>query len=210
MSTVLLSTTIAALLTAFSGDGNYKAEPAGAIPEAASAFKAALDPNGVRIVDPGGKVYCEIWLRASQPADAKSTEQNISLPELPHGAWIGVISYPQATSDRRGQEIKAGVYTLRYSQFPITGDHQGIAPQRDFLVLGPIATDKDPNATPDFKTLMSWAAQASGTNHPMSLSLWKADQPQPGFAKEGEHDWVLQKSIGKLPLAIILIGRGEG
>ncbi len=208
MSTVFLTLALATAV-AWAGDGAYKAEPAGPLPESAAALKAVLDPQGVRILDPAGKVYCEIWLRAAQPPDAKSTEQNITLPELPHGAFIGVISYPQVTSDRRGQEIKAGVYTLRYSQFPITGDHQGIAPQRDFLILGSVATDKDPAATPDFKTLMSWAAQASGTNHPMSLSVWKADQPQPGLAKEGEHDWVLQRTIGKLPLAIILVGRAE-
>lgn len=208
MKTALVYTTLA-LSVAFA-EGNYKAEPAGPLPESAAALKNALNPEGVKIVDASGKVYCELWLRAAPPADAKSSEQNITLPELPHGALIGVISFPTPANDRRGQVIKAGVYTLRYSNFPITGDHQGVAPQRDFLVLGSIATDKDPNATPDFKSLMEAARQASGITHPNILSLWKADPPQPGFAKEGEHDWVLTRSVGKLPLSIILIGRAEG
>ncbi len=208
MKTVLLSTTLA--LAAAFGEQSYKAETAGPMPESATALKSVLDAQGVKIVDGTGKVYCELWLRASQPAEAKSTEQNITLPELPHGALIGVISFPNGSSDRRGQAIKPGVYTLRYSQFPITGDHQGVAPQRDFLILGPIATDKDGSATLAFGPLMEAARQASGTTHPLVLSMWKADQPQPGFAKEGEHDWVLQRKIGSLPIAIILIGRAEG
>jgi hypothetical protein len=201
------------ILAAFA-DAGYKAEVVGrdAVPETVSAeIRGALSAEGVRIVDgSAGKVYCEIWLRAAQPSDAKSSEMNITLPELPHGAFLGVIRYPVDTSDRRGQAIKAGVYTLRYSQFPITGDHQGVAPQRDFLVLGSVSTDRDPSAAPDFKTLMGWAAAAAGTNHPMSLSIWKSDDFKAGFGKEGERDWVLQRKIGSLPLSIILIGQGEG
>lgn len=208
MKTAFLYVTLA-LAVAF-GEGNYKAETAGPLPEAAAALKGVLNAEGVKIVDGTGKVFCELWLRSSLPADAKSGEQNITLPELPHGALIGVISFPATASDRRGQAVKPGVYTLRYSNFPITGDHQGVAPQRDFLVLGQIATDKDPNATPDFKTLMEAARQASGITHPNIFSLWKADQPQPGFVKEGEHDWVLTRSVGKVPVSIILIGRAEG
>jgi hypothetical protein len=196
-------------LAAF-GDQTYKAEVSGPLPESAAAVKSALQPEGVKIVDGSGKVFCELWLRAALPADAKSTEQNITLPEVPHGALMGVISFPADATDRRGQVIKKGVYTLRYSQFPITGDHQGVAPQRDFLVLGQIATDKDPNATPDFKTLMEAARVASGITHPNILSMWKSDQFQPGLVKEGEHDWVLQRKVGNLPVCIILVGRAEG
>ena len=57
---------------------------------------------------------------------------------------------------------------------------------------------------------MAMSRKGSGTSHPLILSLWKADQPQPGLTKEGEHDWVLQRQIGKLPLAIIVAGRAEG
>jgi hypothetical protein len=207
MKTVLLTMTLAA---AAAFGQSYKAEAAGAPPDAAASLKGMLEAQGTKIVDGSGKVYCEIWLRTGQPSDAKSSEQNITLPELPHGALIGVISFPADASDRRGQKIKAGTYTLRYSMFPITGDHQGVAPQRDFLVLGPLASDTDGSATPNFQTLMTMGQKASGTTHPLILSMWKADQPQVGFAKEGEHDWVLQKKLGNLTLAIILIGRAEG
>ena len=142
-----------------------------------------------------------MWLRGAQPADARSSEQNITLPEVPHGALMGVISFPAGASDRRGQAIKPGVYTMRYSQFPITGDHQGVAPQRDFLILSPLSEDKDGEANLKFDALMAMSRKGSGTTHPLILRLWKADQPQRGLSKEGEHDWVPQRQIGKLPLA---------
>ncbi len=205
-TTRLAVVTLAAACMAVA-DTEYKAQPGGAAPE---AFKEVLEKEGVKVVDGAGKLYAEIWLRAAQPADAKSAEANITLPELPHGVVLGVISFPEGASDRRGQVIKAGVYTMRYSQFPITGDHQGVAPQRDFLILSPIGEDKDPAANLKFDALMALSRKGSGTSHPLILSMWKADSPAPGLTKEGEHDWVLQRKIGSLPLAIIVSGRAEG
>ena len=54
-----------------------------------------------------------------------------------------MIRLPERGADRRGQTIKPGVYTLRYGNYPQNGDHQGVEPQRDFLVLSPVAEDKD-------------------------------------------------------------------
>lgn len=191
-------------------DGDYKAQSGGALPEPAASLKEKLEASGTKIVDGAGKLYAEIWLRSAQPADAKSAEQNITLPELPHGALLGVISFAAGASDRRGQAIKAGVYTMRYSQFPITGDHQGVAPQRDFLILSPAGEDKDPDSTPKFDTLMVLSRKGSGTTHPLILSMWKSDVATPSLTKEGEHDWVLIRKIGSIPVAIIVSGRAEG
>jgi hypothetical protein len=201
---------LALLFTAAATFAQYKAETGGAAPAAVPEnVRKLLDAQSIKIVADGGAVFCELWLRSSLPPAGKSTEENITLPELPHGAILGVIHFPANASDRRGQAIKAGTYTLRYSQFPITGDHQGVAPQRDFLILGP-ADDTNPVDALAFDPLMVFSRKASGTTHPLVLSIWKADQPHPGFAKEGEHDWVYQKKIGSIPFAIILIGKAEG
>jgi hypothetical protein len=99
---------------------------------------------------------------------------------------------------------------LRLSYHPVNGDHQGVAPQRDFLVLTPAAIDTDPAAMPDFETLMNWSKKASGTPHPAVLSMWKVDDGfAAGFSKMGE-DWVLQTKVAETPIAIILIGKAEG
>jgi hypothetical protein len=186
--------------------GQYKAEPAGApTSEVAPAIAQALQKDGTRISN-NGSAYCEIWFRADKPSGAKSSEENVTLPLIPQGALLGVIRFDGKGADRRGQTIKPGVYTLRYGILPVNGDHQGAAPQRDFLLLTPASEDKDLNSTPNFDTLVAMSTKASGTPHPAVLSFWKADSNTPGFAKQGDSDWVLQTKLGDTPIAVILVG----
>jgi len=119
-----------------------------------------------------------------------------------------VSRQPERTA---GQTIQPGVYTLRYSNYPVDGAHVGVAPQRDFVLLTPIANDADPNATPAFDALVQMSAKASGTPHPAVLSVeTPAGSTFPEVTKEGDHDWVLNVKIGDLPLAIIVAGKYEG
>jgi hypothetical protein len=136
----------------------------------------------------------------------------VTLPAIPHGTLLGAIRFPGQGADRRGQAIKPGVYTLRYSLQPVNGDHLGVSPQRDFLVLVPAADDKDVNATPNFEALMAMSRKASGTPHPAVLSMWAAgaSDPVPSFSKQGENDWVLNIKVGGMPVSIILVGKVEG
>jgi hypothetical protein len=189
---------------------DYKSEPAGAPPpDLAPAFASMMSQQGYKISGPSG-VFCEIWFRSSLPAGKKSTEDSVAFPTIPHGALMGAIRFPGQGADRRGQQIKAGTYTLRYSNYPVNGDHLGVAPQRDFLVLVPAADDKDPNATPGFDELMAMSKKASGTPHPAVLSLEPpAGGAAPGLAKEGDHDWTLSVKIGDTPLALIVVGKSE-
>jgi hypothetical protein len=184
----------------------YSAESAGAPPpEVAPAIGQSLQKIGMKISS-GGTPYCEIWFRAEKPAGPKTTEENITLAQIPTGALVGVIRFDGKGADRRGQTIAAGVYTLRYGVMPVNGDHQGAAPQRDFLLLVPAADDKDLNAMPNFEALVAMSRKASHTPHPAVMSLWKADSDSPGFGKQGDSDWVLQSKIGDIPIAIILVG----
>jgi len=189
---------------------DYKMQSGGAPPDEVGALKAAIEAKSTKVVDASGKVYCELWMRSTPAPAGKSTEENITMPEVIHGTFFGVIQFPNGGADRRGQPIKPGFYTLRYSNFPITGDHQGVAPQRDFFVVTKLSDDTDPASTPKFDALMTLSRKGSGGTHPLILSIWKPDTFAAGFTKEGEHDWVLQTKVGSLPIAIILIGRGEG
>lgn len=191
---------------AFGAEGQYQSAAAGPPPpEVAPAIAQALQKDGVKISN-GGAAYCEIWFRTEKPSGAKTTEENVTLPSLPVGALVGVIRFDGKGSDRRGQTIKAGVYTLRYGIMPINGDHQGAAPQRDFLLMTPAAEDQDLNSTPAFEALVAMSRKASGTPHPAVLSVWKADSDTPGLSKQGDSDWVLQTKIGDTPIAVILVG----
>lgn len=199
-------------LLAGSALAQYKMQPAGPPPsDLAPAFAATVQKDGFKILNSAGAVVCEVWLREAAPSGPKSTEANVTLPTFPHGAFLGVIRFPEQSTDRRGLPIKPGVYNLRYSLYPTNGDHQGIAPQRDFAVLVSPADDKDVNATPAFEPLMEMARKAAGMPHPLSLSM--ADsvaQKFPSFEKEGEKDWVLNVKMGDLPVALILVGKFEG
>lgn len=187
----------------------YKLEKATALPAGLDpALAAMLNKEGHRVLDAAGKPICELWLRATAPTGPKSSEDAVSLPTLLHGALVGVMNVPARWNDRRGQTLKPGVYTMRYSMYPINGDHQGAAPQRDFFVITPVAEDKDPNATPNFDTLMNMSRKASSTPHPAIFSVWKAEPFKPGLAAEGE-DWALQTKLGDMPVAIILVGKVE-
>jgi hypothetical protein len=191
---------------ALAADGPYQSAPAGGPPtEVAPAIAQALQKDGIKISN-SGAAYCEIWFRTEKPSGAKTTEENVTLPFIPVGALVGVIRFDGKGADRRGQTIKAGVYTLRYGIMPINGDHQGAAPQRDFLLLTPASEDRDLNTTPGFEALVAMSRKASGTPHPAVLSFWKADSDAPGFAKQGDSDWVLQSKLGDTPIAVILVG----
>jgi hypothetical protein len=145
------------------------------------------------------------------PSGPKSAEDAVAFPSIPHGSFLGILRFPSTGADRRGQTIKPGVYTLRYSQYPVNGDHQGAAPQRDFAVLTPIADDKDPNATPAFYPLMAMSRKASGTPQPAVLSHEPpaGGATAPSLGQEGEKDWSLTFKLGDTPMAIILVGKAE-
>jgi len=200
------------VLAATAAPAQYKAQPTGDPPtEVAPAVLATLNKNGTKIVADNGTTFVEIWLRSTAPKGPNSSEPNVTLPMIPSGALLGVLRFPGRGSDRRGQQIAAGVYTLRYGNYPINGDHQGAAPQRDFFVLSPAAIDKSPDTVASFDALMNLSRKASRTQHPAVLSFWKADpSSKPGLEKQGENDWVLTTKIGDIPVSIILIGRAEG
>jgi hypothetical protein len=184
----------------------YKADKAGPLPsEVASGIAQALEKSGFQI-STSGAAYCEIWLRASLPARAASNEQNVTLPNMPVGMLLGVIRFDVKGSDRKGQAIKPGVYTLRYGIMPANDQHQGAAPHRDFLLMTPAGQDRDLNAAPNYEALVAMSRKASLTSHPAVLSLWKADADSPGFSQQGDSDWVLQSKVGDIPIAIIVAG----
>lgn len=200
------------LLTSFTLFGQYKVEPAAAMPAGVpAALAGALQKEGTKIVGADGKVLAEVWLRATPPPSTTANEDTVTWTGVAHGALIGLIHFPAKHADRRGQGINPGVYTMRLSFFPVNGDHQGVAPQRDFLLLSKAAEDTDPASTPKFEELVAASKKVSNTPHPAVFSMWKVESDfKPGFDKMGESDYVLQVKVANQPIAIILIGKAEG
>jgi len=203
MSKVILT----ALAAGASLLAEYKLEPAGVPPaEVAAPVASLLQKSGHRILGPDGKAYCEIWFVSQAPSGPQSSEVDLTWKTVPHGSVLGVISFAANGADRRGQVLKPGVYTLRFSYFPLNGDHQGVAPQRDFLVLTPAADDQDAAAV-SFDPLMKMSRKASGTPHPAVLSMWSVESDfMPGLSEIGEGDVVLQTKIGEKQVAVVVKG----
>jgi hypothetical protein len=206
MSKVLLSFVLAAGAVF----GQYKLEPGGPpASELAPEIQNVVQANGLKVLKSDGSVYCELWFRKTAPSGQGSTEMGVTLPSIPHGALLGAIRFSENALDRRGQPIKPGVYTMRYSLYPPDGNHQGVALQRDFIHLVSASIDKNPNSTPSYNDLMKIAKQTSG-GHPYSFPLWKDEAGHPQeLVQEGE-DWVLYTKIGDVPIGMILIGVYQG
>jgi hypothetical protein len=190
---------------------DYKLEPvATAAPGLPAAYASVIQTQGYRVNGASGP-WCEVWLAKSLPLSAKPDDAAISFG-IAQGTLLGVIRFPGKGADRRGQVIPAGVYTLRYSLFPVDGAHSGVAPQRDFALLTPLAADPDPAAKPAFDDLVKMSGKASGTPHPAVLSLETppTGATAPGVVKEGEHDWTLTLKAGDLTFSIIVVGKSEG
>jgi hypothetical protein len=187
----------------------YKVETIStAAPDLPSAYTSQLDTGGYRVTGSAGP-WCELWFARTLPTGAKPAEPTIVFP-FTQGELIGVIRFPATGYDRRGQSLKPGVYTMRYSQFPVDGAHQGVAPQRDFVLLTPIGNDPDPKAAPGFDKLVE-QSKTSGTGHAAVLSLEPPSGATfPAIHKEGESDWSLSVKAGGVPIAIIVAGKVEG
>ena len=198
-------------MTAGGAFAQYKLESAGPPPSDLPApISGTLQKDGSKVVAGNGTVVCEIWFRTAVPSGPKTTEDGVALPTIPQGALLGVLRFPGRGADRRGQNIKPGIYTLRYSLHPVNGDHQGVAPQRDFLLLIPVADDPGPDAKPGFDDVVKLSRKASGTPHPAVLSLSSSSNAKfPELKKEGDNDWAIHAKIGDTAIELIVVGKAE-
>jgi hypothetical protein len=162
--------------------------------ELAVPVRDALSSNAVRVSGPQG-ILCEIWLRKAVPASATpSGELGVAYGQLSDGTLVGAIRFAAAAKDYRQQETKPGVYTLRYALQPVDGNHQGVSPYRDYLLLAPAAADTSVASLND-KDMYALSRKASGTGHPSVWSLVAADgapSALPGIVHQDDGDlWVV-------------------
>jgi hypothetical protein len=161
------------------------------------AIWQVLDPNGYHLtLDDGSAI--DIWLRKDIPNSGKKEAEGAQFPELAPSTLVGVISFPKAGSDFRGQAIPAGYYSLRYELLPNDANHLGVSPNRDFVLLVPIASDPDPKAEFKYQELVALSRKATGSSHPAPLSIVQAGEKMPGIAKDDQDHWIFS---AKLPIA---------
>jgi hypothetical protein len=198
---------------------SYKVEPSATPPTSLSdALKGILQAQGSRILNEQGGTWCEIWIRKEVANTGKPVSPDAKYPALHLGSLLGVMSFPAAGSDYRGQAIKPGIYTMRYCLIPQDGNHLGAAPIRDFVLLVPVAEDaKDPEAVMTVEELVNLSRKASGTNHPAVINLGRPPESLSGptLEKDDLDHWVLKtktqsKPAADLLIGIVVVGRAEG
>ena len=184
-----------------------------AVPE---AVRQTLDPAGYRVSLEDGTTFCEIWLRKSVPAQAKKDTADVVYPQLAESTLVGVLHYPKGGNDYRGQTISAGFYTLRYELMPSDANHLGAAPNRDFLLLVPAASDTDADALFKFPDLVALSDKATGTRHPGPLSLVQSDNggTAPAVSKDDQDHWIFSASMElstgeKISFALVVKGTAQ-
>lgn len=179
----------------------------------------ALANPGQQLVTDDGAV-CTVWLAKEVAANADfKPSLNVKYP-FPPGSFLGVIRVDQKTgfTDFRGQEIGAGVYTLRYARQPVDGNHIGTSELYDFLLAIPADADTDPAPAKSVDTLTGKSAQSTGSNHPGIFSLLPAsadDKTPAAIHDESKEFWILALKAkiagGKdIPLRLVVVGVSEG
>jgi hypothetical protein len=154
-----------------------QAEQIGALtlPAASDAVKQAVEEKGYRIMLDRGWT-AEFWF-AKQLKTAAKDVPGALYPELASAEFIGVLNLPNGMTDFRGQALPAGAYTLRYALLPQDGNHMGVAPNPDFLLAIPVASDPNPEQGYLYKKLVALSAKTTGTNHPAVIALDTAGDP---------------------------------
>lgn len=198
-SFVIRTVVILVALLAFGAEARaqeYRVEAfeAAAPAELAPAIREALSGGALRVIGPEGPL-CEIWLRAAVPARATAQQRlGIAYGQFEEGTLFGAVRFLLENRDYRKQRVKPGVYTLRYALNLVDGNHMGVAPNRDFLLLLPAAEDVN-TANVIKADAVALSRKAIQLNHPSvwSLTTGESDQVKtPGMAHQEEEDvWVL-------------------
>lgn len=190
--------------------------------ELSEKIVANLDPAGTQVVV-GDEPVVTVWLVKSL-AIKPDFKPSLSVKyPFAVGQLVGAIKVEKSSdyTDFRGQELKPGVYTLRYGQQPVDGNHVGTSETYDFLLAIPAKADTDPAPvkTPDAVNKLS--APATGSNHP---AIYFLSPPAEGtdaakLTHNEDFDWWILTVIGegkagdaavKVPLVIVVSGMTAG
>lgn len=184
--------------------------------EVKPAVASQLKPGGVRATVDGASI--DFWWSAGVPLTGAGSA---SWSLVPEGALIGAVKIARDFRDIRGRVIKPGVYTLRYGLQPENGDHLGVSPHRQFLLISPAADESDP-APQGHDGTVELAKGSIGGSHP---GVWSIDPPAAPAAQAllsihktdlGHQSVIVEVSVtrdakpaGTLRFGIVLVGKIE-
>jgi hypothetical protein len=186
-------------LPAFAGDASDK-------------VKAALDSSGYRVFLPNTLQACDVWLAKELPLTKRADPKGAIYSDIADSQFLGVITFPKGGGrDFRGQTVRVGSYTMRYQVLPSDGNHLGVAPNPDMVLLVPIAEDPDPKVNFDFGKLVELSSAAAHSAHPAVLEMMPPEGAE-GSASQTDDGWiVLHASVAdkdgkRVPMALVVKG----
>jgi len=182
------------------------------IPEVISQETRGIAGQGPYTISVDGQASARFWLRANPPlSSSPSSELGITFGQLESGSLVGVVELVQPWADYKNNSIQPGTYTMRYGVMPADGNHMGVSPYRDFLLLIPAAEDTDPNQSFNYVELITGSAQASGVPHPAVLALFPIwdEVSEPKLTKNEMDQWTFAIKLGDLVLGLVIVGHGE-
>ena len=198
----------------------HKLARAKAVPKGVAAkIGTLIDPAGYQISSPKGPV-CSVWLvKDVAIRDKFKPSLSVKYP-FTNGQLVGLLQVhgKNGYTDFRGQELKPGVYTLRYGQQPEDGNHVGTSDLADFLLALPAKIDQDPKPIFGFDDLSSKSAKSAGATHPAIFSMLPAAKAikTASVTHDDDHGfWILnvaaaaktKTKAAKVNLRFIAIGR---
>jgi hypothetical protein len=135
--------------------------------EIAPAIATLLSPDAITVTV--GEVPITLWWVKALPLET-APSGSPKWSDVSEGTLAGVISVGGTWHDIRGFVLKPGVYTLRFAMQPQDGDHLGVSPNREFLLLAPAAADTSPGVSGE-KAAIDLSKKAVNRAHPSALSL---------------------------------------
>ena len=122
---------------------------------------------------------------------------------------VGLVRFPENGSDYREQHIPAGVYTLRYGLHPEDGDHMGVAPARDFVLLTPAAADPEATKNYGFDDLVDLSYNV-GNSHPTVVRAALPDgDGTPQVWQDDLEQWVVDLKVADNAIGIVVYGHAD-
>jgi hypothetical protein len=167
--------------------------------ELAAEIAAALAAGGTRMTVGAATIDCW-WVKAVAGGQGPSTASS-AWQSVPEGALIGVMRSTAPLRDIRGRTIPPGTYTLRFGLQPANGDHLGVSPHREFLLVSPARVDTTVAPTGHDRTV-DLSRETINASHPSVLSL---DPPESSLAPGSIH-----RNDAGHEAVIVEVVRGEG
>ncbi len=187
----------------------YVAEPGAPLPGDVPAATAEIVSSEGVTVKAGDTAVVRFWARSVPFDGSPASGFGIRFDNIPEGALLGVLEFPEQGSDFREQSVSPGVYTLRFGLHPEDGNHMGVAPSRDFGLLAPVAEDTDVTANFDFDAAVALSAKV-GNPHPTvaRLQLPEGDSGPHLWENDYGH-WVLDLAVAGTVVGIVVEGHSD-